>query len=54
MDKQMEQGACGRVAYAYVPVQTMNELYADDKALKRGTLFPELDIPMPEYSPMAR
>ena len=44
---------CGRVAYAYVPVQKMGELYRPEVGLMEGTIFPELNIPMPEYSPMA-
>lgn len=30
---------------AYVPMQTFTERYAEDKALKAGTLFPALDKP---------
>ncbi len=30
---------------AYVPVQQLNAVYDTDKALERGTLFPELDKP---------
>lgn len=30
---------------AYVPVQQLNTVYDTDKALERGTLFPELDKP---------
>lgn len=33
------------LAMAYVPFQQWNETYDDDKALARGTLFPELDLP---------
>lgn len=33
------------VAMAYVPWQTWNHVYAFDKALCTGTLFPELDKP---------
>ena len=33
------------VAMAYVPWQTWNQVYAFDKALCTGTLFPELDKP---------
>ena len=58
MTKQDEQfdietGAClfrGRdegwvVAMAYVPWQEWGELYDEEKALARGTLFPDLDKP---------
>lgn len=33
---------------AYVPMQTFTERYAEDKALKAGTLFPDLDKPFLE------
>ncbi len=38
-----------RVGYAYVPMQVMNETYEPSKGLIRGTIFPELDIPMEKY-----
>ena len=53
MEKYEEQ-SCGRVAYAYVPVQKMGDLYPVEEGFIEGTIFPELDIPMGEYSPMAR
>ena len=40
-----------RVGYAYVPVQYMDETYSLEESLENGTMFPELDIPMGEYSP---
>lgn len=49
----MDTAFCGNVAYAYVPIQTLNELYRPETGLAAGTIFPELDIPMPEYSPTA-
>ena len=30
---------------AYVPMQKFGEVYSENDALKRGTLFPELDKP---------
>lgn len=33
------------IAMAYVPFQQWGETYDDDKALSRGTLFPDLDLP---------
>lgn len=33
------------LAMAYVPFQQWGEVYPEDEALKRGTLFPELDFP---------
>lgn len=33
------------LAMAYVPMQQWNEIYEGEKALERGTIFPELDLP---------
>ena len=33
------------LAMAYVPYQRFEKLYDEDKALSRGTLFEELDLP---------
>jgi hypothetical protein len=33
------------LAMAYVPMQKWKTVYANDVALNRGTLFPELDLP---------
>lgn len=33
------------LAMAYVPYQNWGEVYDDDTAIKRGTLFPDLDLP---------
>ena len=38
-----------RVGYAYVPIQRMEKLYSPGKALRVGTVFPELDITLEEY-----
>ena len=38
-----------KVGYAYVPIQKLNRLYSPDKALMRGTIFPELDLTIDEY-----
>ncbi|MBE7034521.1 MAG: spore coat associated protein CotJA [Ruminococcaceae bacterium] len=43
-----------RVGYAYVPVQELGELYAPEEALERGTLFPELDLPISVYGPLVK
>ncbi len=40
---------CGRVGYAYVPVQRIGKVYSPAKALQQGTVFPELDIGIDEY-----
>lgn len=33
------------VAMAYIPFQQFGKLYVPEKALERGTVFPELDKP---------
>lgn len=38
-----------RVGYAYVPMQMLKETYSPNEALSRGTIFPELDLPMEKY-----
>ncbi len=38
-----------KVGYAYVPMQKMRDTYSPLEALKRGTLFPELDLPLGVY-----
>lgn len=38
-----------RVGYAYVPIQRMERIYSPAKAMRAGTVFPELDITMDEY-----
>lgn len=38
-----------KVGYAYVPVQKLDKVYPPDKALRSGTIFPELDISLSEY-----
>lgn len=35
--------------YAYVPGQRMEKVYSPNKALKAGTIFPELNITIDEY-----
>ena len=37
------------LAYSYVPYQYMNKTYSSEKALSRGTSFPELDKPFGVY-----
>ncbi len=37
------------LAYAYVPMQRWRMLYTPENALKRGTLFEELDKPIEVY-----
>ena len=38
-----------RPGYAYVPVQRMEKVYSPGKAIRVGTIFPELNIPIDEY-----
>lgn len=45
----MQTACTSRVGYAYVPVQTFNDIYSPAEALCRGTLFPELDMPFGMY-----
>lgn len=40
-----------RTGYAYVPIQKFGEIYPPEEALLRGTLFPELDLPISVYGP---
>lgn len=49
MEVNMNPAYCGSVAYAYVPYQEMDKVYGEEKALKQGTLFPELDLPLGVY-----
>ncbi|MBP0983764.1 MAG: spore coat associated protein CotJA [Oscillospiraceae bacterium] len=35
--------------YSYVPNQRMEKVYSPNKALKAGTIFPELNITIDEY-----
>ena len=38
-----------RVGYSYVPIQRLEKIYSPGKALRVGTVFPELDITIDEY-----
>lgn len=38
------------VGYAYVPVQILGKVYMPKKALMEGTIFPELNITIAEYT----
>ncbi len=50
MDNNREsRGAHRRPGYAYVPVQRMEKVYSPNKALRAGTIFPELNITLEEY-----
>jgi len=40
-----------RVGYGFVPIQEYGEKYNLAEALRRGTLFPVLDIPWTQYVP---
>ncbi|MCD8179901.1 MAG: spore coat associated protein CotJA [Firmicutes bacterium] len=45
---------CGCVAYAYVPVQEMEETYDACTGLTQGTIFPELDLNICEYGAVCK
>jgi len=38
-----------RTGYAYVPVQKFGKTYSPEEGLERGTIFPELDLPISVY-----
>lgn len=38
-----------QVGYAYIPVQRMDKVYSPNKAMKAGTIFPDLNITISEY-----
>lgn len=38
-----------RVGYAFVPVQRMDKVYSPNKAMRVGTIFPEMNITIDEY-----
>lgn len=40
-----------RVGYAFVPEQEFNRVFSPEEALCRGTIFPELYLPMEVYGP---
>lgn len=42
-----------KIGYAWVPIQKFGQIYSYEDALKRGTLFPELDLPLGEYGKKA-
>lgn len=37
------------IGYAFVPEQNFGTVYDTEDALERGTLFPELDLPLGVY-----
>lgn len=39
------------LAMAYVPIQAWGDTYTPARALCRGTLFPQLDLPFHEVTP---
>jgi len=38
-----------RVGYAYVPMQEFGETYPPQQGIERGTIFPDLDLPISVY-----
>lgn len=49
MDHTNKKPLSVRAGYAYVPVQHLDKVYSPNKALKAGTIFPELNITIEEY-----
>lgn len=40
-----------RVGYAFVPEQELKQVFQPEEALCKGTIFPELYLPMEVYGP---
>ncbi|MBE7011014.1 MAG: spore coat associated protein CotJA [Ruminococcaceae bacterium] len=38
-----------RVGYAFVPLQIFGETYSPEQGIERGTIFPDLDLPISVY-----
>ncbi|MBO4896850.1 MAG: spore coat associated protein CotJA [Clostridia bacterium] len=38
-----------KLAYSYVPIQKIGSVYSNTEALRNGTLFPELNLPLGVY-----
>ncbi len=49
MDHIMKKHPQFAPGYAWVTVQYLDKVYSPNKALKVGTIFPELDITIDEY-----
>ena len=50
----MEYNPCNlELGYAYVPVQELKNIYTNEEALQKGTLFPELYLPLGVYGKKA-
>ncbi len=47
-------GSCGCVGYAYVPVQEMDDLMDVSRAVRCGTIFPELELSIDEYGKVCK
>lgn len=44
----------GCVGYAYVPTQILADTFEPCDALKRGTVFPELELKLCEYGQLCK
>ena len=53
--ENMEYMTCSnaRVGYGWVPIQKFGSVYNYEDALKNGTLFPELHLPLGVYGKKA-
>lgn len=47
---QMGMNTHMMLGYGYVPVQQLNTVYDAATGLRNGTIFPELNIPIDEYT----
>ncbi len=45
---------CGCVGYGYVPIQELKNVYDVGSAIRRGTIFPELDLDINEYGKVCK
>ncbi len=49
MDNMIKKQTKFSPGYAWVTVQYLDKVYSPNKALKAGTIFPELNITIEEY-----
>ena len=50
----MEQNSCRlELGYSYVPIQELKNVFSNEEALEKGTLFPELYMPLGVYGKKA-
>ncbi len=49
MEDNTTSDCMGKLGYAFVPVQTFNDIYSPGEGLMAGTIFPELNKPFGVY-----